>query len=445
MKLQSKWEYMNAIYLRYRKASKIIKGIILNEFCQVCGYHRKYAIRKLQAAPRDEKSEHQRRKRTPAYGPIVISILEKIWRIADYPWSSRLKVILRLWMPWIRKRYRITIQQERQLLRISPRTIDYRLKAKKMQLRRRIYGRTKPGTLLKHHIPIKTDCWDIAVPGFTEIDLVSHSGNSADGIFIQSLNQTDILTTWTETRAVMGKGQEAVCKALDEMRQASPFDWLGIDSDNGGEFINAHLYRYCQTPPKLQFTRGRPYKKDDNAHIEQKNYTHVRKLLGYERYDTNAALQAINDLYRNELRLMENLFQPSVKLIKKVRVGSRLIRKYDKPQTPLDRLIACGKGNPAKIAEFKRLRKTIDPFELAGIIEQKLNVIYDLANRRLSPSRHKIIAQETINALMGVPVLSAARQNMLRGLSKKLTIGALQCIGINEKNKKSVLKSFAVN
>ena len=199
-------------------------------------------------------------------------------------------------MPWIRKRYRITIQQERQLLRISPRTIDYRLKAKKMQLRRRIYGRTKPGTLLKHHIPIKTDCWDIAVPGFTEIDLVSHSGNSADGIFIQSLNQTDILTTWTETRAVMGKGQEAVCKALDEMRQASPFDWLGIDSDNGGEFINAHLYRYCQTPPKLQFTRGRPYKKDDNAHIEQKNWTHIRQWLGYERLDNLNVVSPLNNL-----------------------------------------------------------------------------------------------------------------------------------------------------
>lgn len=419
MKRRSKWEYMKAIFDRYHKASRAIKRIILDEFCKVCGYHRKHAIRKLRESSFDEKPNGQRRKRKPIYGPDVISILQKVWETADYPWSSRLKEILRLWMPWIHKRFCLTIEQKRQLLRISPRTIDYRLKTKKAQLRRRIYGRTKPGTLLKHQIPIKTDCWDVEVPGFTEIDLVSHSGDSADGIFINSLNQTCILTTWTEARAVMGKGQVGVCKALDEMRQESPFDWLGIDSDSGSEFINAHLYRYCQMPPKLQFTRGRPYKKDDNAHIEQKNYTHVRKLLGYERYDSDLAMQAINDLYRNEWRLMKNLFQPSVKLVKKVRVGSRLIRKYDKPQTPLDRLIASGKGKPARIAVFKRLREVLNPFELARVIDRKLDGIYKLANRRLSP-RSRMIDKEKINALLAVPVLSAAQQNFLRSLSKDL-------------------------
>ncbi len=430
---------MKAIFNRYHKASKAIKRIILDEFCKVCGYHRKHAIRKLNESPSEEKSKGQRCKRQPIYGPIVISILQKVWEAADYPWSSRLKEILRLWMPWIRKHFRLTPEQEQQLLRISPRTIDYRLKTRKTQLRRRIYGQTKPGTLLKHHIPIKTDNWNVTVPGFTEIDLVSHSGNSADGVFIHSLNQTDILTTWTEARAVMGKGQIGVSKALDEMRQESPFDWLGIDSDNGSEFINAHLYRYCQMPPKLQFTRGRPYKKDDNAHVEQKNWTHVRKLLGYERYDSDLALQAINDLYRNELRLMKNLFQPSVKLIKKIRVGSRLIRKYNNPQTPLDRLIASKKGNLARVAMFKRLREVIDPFELAGVIESKLDGIYKLANRRLSP-KAVIINNGKINTLLDVPVLSAAQQNILRSLSKDLGIETLQCRKTNE-NRKIVLKS----
>ena len=166
--------------------------------------------------------------------------------------------------------------------------------------------------MLKHHIPLKTDHWDVQVPGFTEIDLVSHSGNSASGDFCYSLNLTDIHTGWTETQAVLGKSQEAVRGALETIRQALPFALRGIDSDNGSEFINQHLCRYCQAQA-VQFTRGRPYKKDDNAHIEQKNWTHVRRLLGYLRYDTPGAREAINDLYRHELRRFQNLFLPSVK------------------------------------------------------------------------------------------------------------------------------------
>ena len=170
----------------------------------------------------------------------------------------------------------------------------------------RRYGRTKPGTLLKHHIPLKTDHWDVTVPGFTELDLVAHCGDRADGEFAHSLNVTDIHTTWGETRAVLGRGEARVQTALEEIRQALPFRLQGIDSDNGSEFINDHLYRYCQTQG-IQFTRGRPYKKDDNAHIEQKNWTHVRKLVGYLRYDTPLAVGALNALYRHELRLFRGV------------------------------------------------------------------------------------------------------------------------------------------
>jgi hypothetical protein len=172
-------------------------------------------------------------------------------------------------MPWARKRFHLTPRLEQQLLGLSPRTIDYRLRHKKRQLQKRMYGRTKPGTLLKHHIPVKTDCWDVCQPGFTEVDLVSHAGNCASGDCCHSLNLTDIHTTWVETRAVLGKGQEGVLRAMEAIRQALPFKLLGIDSDNGSEFINAHLYHYCQSL-EIQFTRGRPYKKDDTAHIEQK-------------------------------------------------------------------------------------------------------------------------------------------------------------------------------
>jgi hypothetical protein len=290
-----------------------------------------------------------------------------------------------LWLPWAIKRLAISLQVQNQLLSISPATIDRRLKAKKRQLKKRLYGRTKPGTLLKHHIPIKTDSWDVKAPGFTETDLVSHSGNSEKGEFIHSLNVTDIHTTWVETRAVMGKGQAGVLEAMKQIEQALPFKLLGIDSDNGSEFINYHLKAFCDQK-QIQFTRGRPYKKDDNAHIEQKNWTHVRKILGYLRYDSPQALHAINDLYRQELRILQNLFLPSMKLIGKVRVGSKLTRRYDKPLTPFERLLACPQADPAKLQELKKLRAATDPFALAKTIEQKLERIYQLANHRVSPN-----------------------------------------------------------
>jgi hypothetical protein len=383
MSHQAQWEYVNAVYARYHHATVAQKSAILDECCATTGYHRKYAIRVLNGSLPPSPTRC-RRVRRPTYDATMVSILAAVWEAASYPWSAKLKALLPGWLPWIRQRFRLSPALECQLLTISPRQIDRRLQPKKTHLKRRLYGRTKPGTLLKHHIPIKTDHWDVCTPGFTEIDLVSHSGDCADGEFIHSLNQTDILTTWGETRAVMGKGQHGVCRAIAEMREAMPFELLGIDSDNGSEFINAHLYRYCQQPPTIQFTRGRPYKKDDNAHIEQKNWTHVRKLLGYARYDSSHALAAMNDLYCHELRLMMNLFQPSIKLRTKVRVGSKLVRRYDIPQTPLDRLIASGHGKPAKIKALQRLRTTLDPFKLAQTIEKKLTRISALAHHRMS-------------------------------------------------------------
>jgi hypothetical protein len=294
--------------------------------------------------------------------------------------------MLPLWLPWLRKRIPLTPTTERQLLAISPRQIDRRLKPGKTQLRRRIYGRTKPGTLLKHHIPIKTDHWDVTRPGFTEIDLVSHSGDCAIGEFAHSFNLTDIHSTWTEARAVLGKGQTGIVAALEDMRQSLPFRLQGIDSDNGSEFLNDQLVRYCRAG-RIQFTRGRPYKKDDNAHIEQKNWTHVRRLIGWDRYDSPTVVGLLNDLYRNELRLMMNLFQPSVKLIRKERIGSRLRRVYDAPQTPLQRLRVCPGIDKKVMAELLRLRATTDPFVLAKTIEEKIERIWDLASRREGSSR----------------------------------------------------------
>ena len=377
-------EYLGKIFDRYNLASRKQRRQILDEFCKVSGYNCMYAIRQLHGPfPRPVRP---RRGRVPAYGPEVTRVLLAIWKAAGYPWSVRLKALLADWMPWARKRMNITEETARQVMAISPRQIDRRLQQHKREVKRRLYGRTKPGTLLKHHIPLKIDRWETTQPGFTEVDLVSHCGGCADGEFAHSFNLTDIHTTWTETRAVLGRAQVRVKDALEEMRQELPFPLLGIDSDNGSEFINNHLFGYCREH-KIQFTRGRPYKKDDNAHIEQKNWTHVRKLLGYVRYDSAEAVAAINKLYRNELRLLQNLFLPSVKLVRKQRVGSRTRRRYDNPQTPFERVLASKEADPVKLAALGRLRERLDPFELSRSINRQLERIYAMRRGRVAKAK----------------------------------------------------------
>jgi len=385
MRMELRMKYCETVYQRYHKASKESKARILDELCKVCEYNRKYAISKLNSMrEKKEPQVHHKRKRKKLYDHEVLSIVEKVWKTANYPWSVRLKEIIRLWMPWIKRRYRVTPQIEKKLLSISASTIDRDLKQKKNKLKRRIYGRTKPGTLLRHKIPVKTEHWDVKRPGFEEADLVSHSGESGFGEFIYSLNLTDICTQWVETQAVMGKGQIAVLDAIEKSSQRLPFKILGIDSDNGSEFINNHLWNYCKRE-NIQFTRSRPYKKDDNAHIEQKNWTHVRKFMGWDRYDSPEALNAINDLYEKELPLFMNLFQPSVKLVKTVRKGSRKIRLYDKPQTPLDRLLSTCCLSKPKREELLTLRAKLDPFKLAETVNRKLERIWDLAHYHYKP------------------------------------------------------------
>jgi len=381
---EAKWEYFRVMYERYHQAERKTRPAPLDEFCVTTGYNRKYAIRLLNGPRPGKERVRQPRGRKPRYGKQVMSILTAVWQATGYPWSVRLKALLPNWMPWIRKRYRLNQKLEKELLAMSARQMDRRLQSRKREQKRRIYGHTNPGALLKHHIPVKTDRWDVQAPGFTEVDLVSHSGNSAQGEFAHTLNLTDIHTGWTESRAVLGKSEIAVQEALNEIQAGLPFRLLGVDSDNGSEFINWHLKQWCDAK-QIQLTRGRPYKKDDNAHIEQKNWTHVRKLLGWDRYDSRAAVQAINAVYRQELRLWMNLYLPSVKLLKKVRVGSKLRRVYSPAQTPLQRVLASAQADTRRVAELQKLHSTLDPFELAQNIDRKLQRIYALANRRLSP------------------------------------------------------------
>jgi hypothetical protein len=325
------------------------------------------------------------------YGRAVDQALRVVWEAANYPWSVRLKALLPEWLPFLKKRLPISSRLEKQLLQISPRQMDRRLQPYRVQAKRRLYGRTKPGPLLKHQIPIRAERWETSEPGFTEIDLVSHSGDRADGEFIHSLTLTDIHTGWTETHAVMGRSQTFVVQALEQIRRGLPFVLRGIDSDNGSEFINHHLRSYCQELD-IAFTRGRPYKKDDNAHVEQKNWTHVRRLMGYLRYDSPKALAAMNDVYRNELRQFQNLFLPSVKLLSKHRVGSRLRRRYDQPRTPLDRLILSGGGSPARVRALRALRSRLDPFKLSDTVDRKLRAVHAQSNLRHNPRARAVEA-----------------------------------------------------
>jgi len=380
MTYQSRRELLKAVWKRYRKAERDEKSLILDELCENTGMHRKYLIQLLNK-PKDALSRQGRRPRGPTYDETVMAVIKEVWEAAGHPWSERLKAMLSLWMPWINRKFpHLTPKQHEQLLRISARQIDRRLKESRRAHKRNLFNHTKPGALLKRHIPVRTDNWDILEPGFVEIDLVAHCGPCASGEFIYSLNLTDLETQWVETRAVMGKGETGTVQALKHLRDRLPFALRGIDSDNGSEFINYHLYGYCQKE-HIQFTRGRPYMKNDNAHIEQKNWTHVRKILAWDRYDSPEALEAINELYCHELSIMMNLFQPVVKLIEKRRVVNKVKRVYDAPQTPLDRLAARYKRPPKAVRELLALRERIDPFELAERIEIRLKAIYELRRK----------------------------------------------------------------
>ncbi len=373
---QARAEYLARMRERYQGTPKAKRGALLDEVVAVTGYHRKAAVRLLNRA-QPPRARGPRRGRPVRYGPGVVRALRTLWEAAGYPWSARLRALIPVWLPWLQQRQRVSAREAALLGQMSARQMDRALAPVKRTLKTRQYGGTKPGTLLKQHIPVKTDRWDVQVPGFAEIDLVTHSGERADGEFAYTLNLTDIHTTWVESGAVLGKGQVRVCTQLDALRRQLPFALAGIDSDNGSEFINAHLVRYCEAH-QIQFTRGRPYKKDDNAHIEQKNWTHVRKLLGYVRYDTPEAVAAMNAVYA-DLRLLQNLFLPTVKLVRKERVGAKVRRVYDAPQTPLARVRACPSAHRLKVAALVALQRRLDPFGLRARIDAGLARVFALA------------------------------------------------------------------
>ncbi len=372
---------------RYKRARKKEKGKILEEFVKVTQYARNYARQLLRGHGRRVVVDEQKvlvgdaRKRSPRkrprfYDDKVVAALIKIWRIMDYICGKRLVAILPEIVLKLEQYGELSCeaQTRKKLLRISAATIDRLLRPERRKYELRGRSRTRPGTLLKHQIPIRTFSeWDEQRPGFVEVDLVAHDGGLAVGDYCQTLDMTDIATTWTETGAVKNKAQVWVFEALQKLRKNLPFPLLGLDSDNGGEFINAHLESYCKEQ-QITFTRSRPYRKNDNCFVEQKNYSVVRRAVGYARYDTEEQLQLLNQLY-SYLRLYTNFFVPSMKLQSKERNGSRVKKRYDEAQTPYQRVLASPHVSKPSQRQLRAKYETLNPAALKrkiDTLEQRL-------------------------------------------------------------------------
>jgi hypothetical protein len=395
---------------RYQRASKKEKTMLLNELIQLTRYNRSYAVRALRikevlgymniGAKRVRLVRDNRkikRKKKKIYDQEVLVALKEIWKIGDYICSKRLAPYLSEIIPVLEKwgEIKLDTKVREKLLTISAATID-RLLAdtrKKYQIKGR--STTRPGSLLKKSIPIRTFAdWDEKVPGFFEVDLVSHGGGAARGDFLQSLNFTDIATGWEEMIAVKNKAQVWVFAGIKIIKERLPFSILGLDSDNGAEFINAHLLRYC-AEEHITFTRSRPYRKNDSCFVEQKNWSVIRRTVGYGRYDTDNELNLLNELY-GYLRLYVNFFQPVRKLIKKERIGSKVIKRYDEAKTPYRRVLASpdieneikvklkkeyAMLNPAKLK--RKITKLQDKLLKLNALKQKARE--DLLQKRVEP------------------------------------------------------------
>ena len=369
--------YLKAIRSRYRRARKKVKVTILDEFCAVCGYNRKYAIRLLNQCGKPRKKQRPGRK--PIYAsPELLTALKRIWFASDQMCSKKLKAAIPLWLPFYETVYKaLTPETQERLLSVSAATIDRLLKPARIVHGRKGLSGTRPGSLLKNQIPIRTHFWDVSQPGFMEADTVAHCGNSLAGSFIWSLTMTDIHTTWTENRATWDKGAQGVLAQIQDIEDRLPFVLQGFDCDNGSEFLNYHLLRYFTDHPSVtSFTRSRPYKKNDNAHVEQKNWSHVRQLFGYDRFEEREILPLMNDLYANEWSLYQNHFCPSMKLLEKKRINSKYLKKYDPPRTPYDRVLASNQMTDEAKEHLKTVHQSLNPFILKKTIEKKLRVIF---------------------------------------------------------------------
>jgi len=372
MSQQSKRELHAEVQARYLKASRAEKQKILDEFTANTGYHRKYAIRILKHGYKHRPSLRKSKGRKAIYRGEVVEVLEQIWEIYGRICSKRLHPYLPEGIKVLERCGEIELSPETKelLLHISRSSIDRCLAHARFNKPRGL-STTKPGTLLKKNIPVRTFAdWNEDQPGFMEVDLVAHCGESAAGQFLYTLTCTDLCTGWTEPIALPRRSQEAVCNSIKTMRQDLPFDLLGIDSDNGSEFINDLLYHYC-LDEKITFTRSRPYKKNDQAHVEQKNWSVVRHVVGYDRLESSEQYALLEDIYA-DLRLYVNFFQPVLKLISKERIVNKVICKYDIAKTPYQRVMERKEVSLARKAHLLNLYLHLNPAELRRRIDEKI-------------------------------------------------------------------------
>jgi hypothetical protein len=403
MTFMTKQELIKTTKPRYLKADKGDKSKILDEFCSNTGFNRKYAITILSTKYEYDKIKiYGRKKRKIIYGSDVMIPVIKIWELLEYPCGARLQPSLLPTAKAMIRHNELTINSkvEQQLKTISIKTLDRKL-GKEREIRRlkRNRGTTRHGSLLKTSIPIRITEWDRSEIGFMEIDTVAHNGGDPNGEFIYSLDMVEISTGWSEQVAVMGKGKIGVVKATDKVKQGLPFKLKGLDSDSGSEFINWHMVGYCKQND-LFFTRSRPDRKNDNAYVEQKNYTHIRHWLGYGRYDNLEQLNMINDLYRNELRLFNNFFRPVMKIKSKEKINNSVCRKkYDKAKTPYQRIMDSNQISEKEKHNLEKLYLSLNPVELKTKIDLKLNKI-----KNLKPKFNNILQTNMVRNYMSQPV-----------------------------------------
>ena len=391
-------EYLEAVQGRYQKATRQEKGRILDEFVRVTGYHRKAAIRLL--ARGYEKGGTNRPGRPKEYGLEVLAALKRVWEASDRMCSRRLQPFLPELVRVLEQHGELAVPMEikDQLCRMSQATIDRLLRPYRHRGLRRPFSTTKPGSLLKAAIPMRTFTdWDDKRPGFLEIDLVAHCGESTEGFYLNTLSAVDVATGWVECQGVWGKGQQRVGAAIHRTGQCLPFPLLGLDSDNGSEFINHHLYAYCQRN-RITFTRSRPYKKNDSAYVEQKNWSVVRRLVGYDRYSSKEALAQLNRLYRL-VRLYTNFYQPVMQLQHKTRHGAKVHKVYDQARTPYQRVVEAGVLTEAQQKTLAEQYQSLNPVKLLEQINQALERLWDLADTKSINGSSVTVLSEATHAL----------------------------------------------
>jgi len=400
MDMNARNQYLKVLQKKYFMAkSRKEKSLILDEYCSNTHQNRKYIIRKIRYSI--SLVPKRRGGKEIIYDGYVKVALAKIWDIFDEPCGQRLAPLLKTEVDRLRQLEEIFVTNEvtEKLKRISPRTIDRALKHQKQVLHLNRKYRPKRNPLIYQRIPIKAGGWDRSLPGQVQIDLVEHCGQSASGLYGNTVSCADVAFLWWEGEAILGSGKERTRGALDRARKRMPFKWIHAHPDNDSSFINWHLFSYCEAEG-IEFSRSRPYKKNDNNFVEQKNSTHIRAVIGHLRYDTEKELALINSLYRNELSLYKNFFQPVMKLKEKIRDKGKVHRKYDTPKTPYQRIMDSEQIAQETKEKLTKIYQSLNPAELKRRIDEKIHRLFKIYEEKQggtepSPSKKQTPRLET--------------------------------------------------